>query len=132
MGTSICRLPLFTETERAVETSIVGIDSLASVVSSGPGSATSGMRIGSAGNGIGLGSEDISPGEAVILIGSAVSLEAGAVVLSGNSDAGLSFASFAGGGGGSRPMLMVRFGRFRPDFSLTGGFFSFFDTIFCS
>lgn len=132
MGTRICRLPLFTETERAVETSIVGIDSLASFVSSGSGSATSGMRIGSAGNWIGLGSEDISSGEAVILIGSAVSSGAGAVVLSEHSDEGLFFASFAGGGGGSRPMLMVRFGRFRPDLSLTGGFFSFFDAVFCS
>lgn len=137
MGMSTCRLPFFNETDRAVETSIVGIGTLVSFESSCSGSATSGIRICSARGGFarsGLGSEDISFGDAVMFTSSAVILGGGAVLLSDDLDEDLFFASlasFAGGNGGSRPVLTVRFGRSRRDLSFTGGFLSVCGVLFC-
>lgn len=134
MGMSTCRLPPFNEMDRAVETSIAGIGTLVSFVSSCSGSATSGIRMGSARSGFGrsgLGSEDISFGDAVMLTGSAVNLGGGAVLLSDDLDEDLSFTSFAGGNGGSRPVLTVRFGRSRPDLSFKGKLFSVCDALCC-
>lgn len=134
MGTSTCRLPLFNEIDRAVETSIVGIGTLVCFVSSCSGSATSGIRICSARNGFGrsgLGSEDISFGDSVMFTSSAVNLGGGAVLLSDDLDEDLSFASFAGGNGGSRPVLTIRFGRSRRDLSFVGGLLSVCDALCC-
>lgn len=87
-------------------------------------------------NGLRLGAKT-SSGDSVITIGSAVVLGGGAMVPIAEFVEDFSFASFAGGGGGSCPVLIVRFGPFRRvgpfrrDFSFEGGLFSFCDAL-CS
>jgi len=109
---------------------MVGIGSLVSSVSICSGSATTGIGIGSSRNGFGLGPEGISSGEAVRVIGCAVIL-VGCGVMTDDSNEDSYFTSFAGGGGGSRPDLIVRFGRFRLDFSFVGGLSFSWDPLCC-
>lgn len=77
-------------------------------------------------NGFRLGAE--TSGDSVIVIGSALMIGAGPTLSSADL---FSFACFAGGGGGSCPVLIVRFGRFRRDFSFAGGLSSGCNALWC-
>ena len=80
-------------------------------------------------NGFRLGAK--TSGDSVIMIGSASILGAGPTLSSADLDEDFSFASFAGGGGGSCPVLIVRFGRFRRDFSFARGLSSDCNALWC-
>jgi hypothetical protein len=81
-------------------------------------------------NGFRLGAKT-SSGDSVSTIGSAVILGGGPMVLIAEFVEDFSFASFAGGGGGSCPVLIVKSGLFRRECSFAGGLFPFCDSL-CS
>lgn len=104
-------MPLLTEIDRAVETSMVGRCSVGSLVSTCSGSVTRAMGLESVSGGSGVGLEDSGVGDVISSICSSGGLNGGTVVQD-DSDGCFSFASFAGGGGGASSfVLIVKFGR---------------------
>lgn len=121
MGTRIWRLPFFTEIERAVETSMVGSGSEGSSAVISSGSVTRGTRIGSGWAGWGVGSGAVGAafsGDSVLSHFVSGSCSVGSLTGAGSDN--LVFSSFAGSGGAGSlaPVLIVRFGRLRRDFTV--------------